>query len=359
MIQFILCFHIALGGTVDITAHEIQPDGSVNEIYPPCGGPWGAVNVDEQFVLSLKHLLGGDFIDQFKADRPKAWMDIMNIFEKAKKGFKPDGKYCIIVPLPYIFVTDFDEFTDLGIKDVFRNTTERGIRFSSGSIIVNNEKAKRFFSESVEHIVDQVLSLLSDNRLKNLNYVFLVGGFAGCKILQDACQSCIPQKIKLLVPVEAELAVLKGAVLFGHNPWQVCSRIARFTYGLEVNMKFNEGIHNPAKKYINYKGEEQCKDIFDILVTKGEAVKNRHTKTLVRCRTNEEDKVGVRIFKTDKTDVTYVDEPGVTKVAAAVLDNFIGDSVEIKLTFGYTEMLIEAREKDGGDNYPVKITVDF
>jgi activator of 2-hydroxyglutaryl-CoA dehydratase len=49
----------------------------------------------------------------------------------------------------------------------------------------------------------------------------MVGGFSECELVQDAIRDKIGTSIKLIIPVEAGLAVLKGAVLFGHQPKSV------------------------------------------------------------------------------------------------------------------------------------------
>ena len=347
-----IAVYIVLGGTVDITAHEILLDGSVKEISPPCGGPWGAISVDKRFVLQLEHIFGREFIDTFKADKPQEWLTFISNFEKKKRAFKPDGKCSIRIPIPYSFDNDI-------LKNVSANAKREGVGFASGHLTVKHEVALGFFSESIDHIFDQVISLLTEERLASLNYILLVGGFASCPILQDACRSIIPEKIKVLIPIDAQLAVMRGAVLFGHNPLQICSRIARCTYGIAINDKFCEGVHTPSKKFVDYQDDEMCSDIFEVLVTKGERVENRGTKTTVLLRSSEKDSIGIRIFKTEKTDVTYVDEPEVTKIGEAVLSNFTGDNLEVKLTFGFTEMLIEARDTSEKDDFPVKITIDF
>jgi molecular chaperone DnaK (HSP70) len=44
----------------------------------------------------------------------------------------------------------------------------------------------------------------------NLKMIVLVGGFSGCKIIQDNIKSFFPS-YRVIVPEDAELAVLKGA----------------------------------------------------------------------------------------------------------------------------------------------------
>ena len=53
------CFHILTsGGTVDVTVHEVQPDGKCNEICAPSGGPFGGNNVNSEFEKYLAKIFG-------------------------------------------------------------------------------------------------------------------------------------------------------------------------------------------------------------------------------------------------------------------------------------------------------------
>ena len=43
---------LIVGGTIDITIHEVQPDGRLKELYHANGGAWGGTYVDKvRFVL--------------------------------------------------------------------------------------------------------------------------------------------------------------------------------------------------------------------------------------------------------------------------------------------------------------------
>ena len=55
-----------------------------------------------------------------------------------------------------------------------------------------------------------------EERNKDLSLIILVGGFAESPYVQQRIQEALPDK-RLIVPGEAGLAVLKGAVMFGHK----------------------------------------------------------------------------------------------------------------------------------------------
>lgn len=57
--------HVFTGGTVDITVHETQPDGTLREVYTANGGPWGGIRVDQEFTAFLEDVAGKDVINTF------------------------------------------------------------------------------------------------------------------------------------------------------------------------------------------------------------------------------------------------------------------------------------------------------
>ena len=52
-IQPCIYFYI-IGGTCDITVHEVMEDGNVREVYKANGGPWGGTKINDAFVSLLE-----------------------------------------------------------------------------------------------------------------------------------------------------------------------------------------------------------------------------------------------------------------------------------------------------------------
>jgi hypothetical protein len=74
-----------------------------------------------------------------------------------------------------------------------------------------------------------------------------------CELVQDAIRNKIGSSIKLIIPEDAGLAVLKGAVLFGHQPKIVSRRIAKITYGIQSWPEWDADLH-PVSKRIDIDG---------------------------------------------------------------------------------------------------------
>ena len=236
-----------------------------------------------------------------------------------------------------------------------------GVSFREGYLVIDHSAACRLFSCSITQIVKHVHSELSET--STVKYILLVGGYGMCEVLKKKCETEFGQKVTVLTPHDAQLAILKGAVLFGHNLLQITSRIARFTYGTDVRGLFKNGVHNPEKKVVNDEGEEGCEDCFDVFITKGEKVNTDEKRLFSYSPVFEgQTKIGITLYKVDRTKVMYTDESGVEQVEKVTLqstDGPLGKSIEVQVTFGHTEILVKARDKSKGENFPVETTVNF
>ena len=75
---------------------------------------------------------------------------------------------------------------------------------------------RKLFKESCDSNVRNMKELFSEPASLGTDTIILVGGFSESEILQQAIYKSFPKK-RLIIPQEAGLAVLKGAVLFGHS----------------------------------------------------------------------------------------------------------------------------------------------
>jgi hypothetical protein len=88
----------------------------------------------------------------------------------------------------------------------------------------------------------------------------------------------------VFIPVDGSLSVLKGAVIYGHNPDVVSSRVCNLTYGIELITIFDPQIHS-WEKYCEVDGEEMCIDIFQTLFAIDEEVKVGDTRSMEIAKT--------------------------------------------------------------------------
>ena len=198
----------------------------------------------------------------------------------------------------------------------------------------------------------------------HIDYILLVGGYASCKILQNEVKEQFGGQCRILCPVDAQLAVAKGAVLFGLNPKIVASRVSALTYGIAVAHPFDPAIHkvenqreNKAKDYV------YCNDLFHKFVQNGQSVLcDKAEKYTFGTVDFDQIHMNFRFFSTEKPDAMYVDEPGMKQIGQFVVnmpDIREGGNRKVKLevSFGLTE--IKATATDMTSNEQESVRLDF
>jgi hypothetical protein len=71
--------------------------------------------------------------------------------------------------------------------------------------------------------------------------------------------AAFPDK-RIIIPEDAGMSVLKGAVLFGHRPDFILSRVMKCSYGVKTNIPFDKRRHDVKQKVL-MDGEEKCDNI--------------------------------------------------------------------------------------------------
>lgn len=332
-----------LGGTIDIVAHKIRKDGRIRELFRATGGAWGGTMIDTQFLNLLNRVCGDDFIAAFRNEFPKDFVELIQDFEIKKRG-ECDG---MRVSLPYNFCNykHFGRTVQECIKS-FAAQAEADIKFSSGKLIMSADVVNELFQDSLIQINEHIASLLQKQRLKDIQYIFLVGGFAESSRLQRSIKDEFSNEIvSVLVPEEASLAVVRGAVAFGRDPSSICQRICRYTYGVGSYLPFEEGVHREDLRVVS-DNMVLCKKILQVWAEAGEVIGHNEVwkETYTPIITNQKGII-FEFYKSARRKVRYTDEEGVTRCGCLVVEmpDMTGDkarSVDLEVIFGGTEIRV-------------------
>lgn len=223
---------------------------------------------------------------------------------------------------------------------------------------IDAEVFMTLFDKTISKILDLITDMLGRSEATFISKILLVGGFSESKLVQNAIREKF-KKHQVVVPEDAGLSVLKGAVIFGHNPTSVLSRINRFTYGISLDNLFDPDIHDI--KYLKPRnGKQLCCGLFDIIMEKDVVVQGG-TKIKKAYRSWDGDKETVfSVFVTENARPKYTDEKGCSLLGQAKID--ISDPSEVQdfdveIVFGNTELSIRAVEKKSGNT--CKATFDL
>ncbi len=351
------------GGTVDLTVHELEDEGKLKELYKATGGAWGSMGVDYQFELLLLDIFGEEFLLDFVKTKPVSWLELLSLFENKKRGFSPHKQMSVNISLPFAFIDYYRELTGRSVESAISKYKDSNVQWSrQGMLRLLPSLMMSLFEPVVSAIVHHIQELLLVPKLSNVHYLFLVGGFAESAVLQDAIRNAFRSNVRVIIPQDVSLTILKGAVLFGHDPTLVHIRRSALTYGVGCLNRFDPERHPPEKKVIK-DGVEWCTGVFDGFVFCDQAVSLGHvvTRSYSPAQAGQRSTV-ITLFASEKESVYFVSDPGCYRVGELRLDmpdTTGGKRRELRMSmiFGDTEISVEAVDMTSGQT--ARASIDF
>lgn len=160
--------------------------------------------------------------------------------------------------------------------------------------------------------------------------------------MQEAIRKVFSNK-RLVVPDEAGLAVLKGAVRFGCLPDVVKSRIMKYTYGIQTNIPFDEKKHPASRKKI-MRGLPRLDGVFTKFVEVNSEVKVGSVIEKVFLP-SDDDATGITIFASENANPFLVYDTGCREVGILDIVHPDGETKKdkefnVSFQFGQTEILV-------------------
>jgi hypothetical protein len=324
--------------------------------------------IDREFERLLEEIFSADFVSTFKSKRPAGWVDLMIAFESRKRAADPLKDQPLNVSLPFSFIDFHKKHFNTQVESAIKKYGDKDVRWSAqGMLRLTPDAMRRLYQPTLDAIKNCIEQILNKNTVKDIEYMFLVGGFAESAMLQSEMRKEFSRRTKLVIPQEASLAILKGAVYFGLDPSTVTVRRSRQTYGVGVCRRFIPGTH-PESKRVQRSGTDWCPDIFDKFVTSGDPVFVGSSVVRPYAPADKGQATSViKVYCTDSENVEFVTDDGVRccgrleiNVADMPPSPTTGPTsrvINTKMTFGGTEIRLTAVDVSSGQC--VQCSVDF
>ncbi|XP_061186702.1 heat shock 70 kDa protein 12A-like [Saccostrea echinata] len=335
------------GGTADFSVHELDIDGSITELHKASGEAYGGTCVDKKYIEITESIYGVKSFERLRNEEMEDYLQFLRDFEFKKRTVTTHltKKYNIRIPLS---LNDFAKEYKVDLHRTERLPIKGEVEVMRDKIKVNGQFMLQLFEDSINEIANHLQNLLKD--YPDISCIILVGGYSECSILQEKILLMFSDR-NVLIPTECSLAVLKGGVLYGHNPSIVSSRVLRYTYGTNTDLKFDKGKHDEKRKYTDQFGTVLCRGTFDSIIsagTKVPATGKKFTITSVPLDTHQSF-IATEIYFSEKSDVLYIDEEDCRYLGKVEIPlPFLGfkPTLEEEFTFGMTELVYTATVKE-------------
>lgn len=340
---------------MDITVHEVAHDGKLKELLKASGGDWGGTKVDNSFKQMLIKIFSLPVLRKFQREATEDYIDMFRDFEVKKRVVTPDLDLQVTLRIPSKLREIFERETDDTIDEAIKQTNYSDyMTVARDKLRIDPSIYKSFFDEAIKGTVDHIKELFNDPMTKGVATILMVGGFSESRMLQAAVRTHFPN-VKFIIPEEASLVVLKGAVVFGHNPCAIENRVCKYTYGIELNTLFEDGRHDMSKRFVS-DGRYFCKEVFDKHVEVGQKLKygEPQSERIYAPLTQSQNSIDVNVYASSEKDPKYVTDTTCRLVGKATVD--VRDmtvplsrrTLSVSLKFSGTEIEVSAQEKDTG-----------
>jgi len=349
------------GGTADISVHEKLPDGKLKAIHKASGGPWGGTYVDQNYLAMLADVFGTKALEDLKKTEIGDYIDLLREFETKKRDFSSKKEDKVTFRISASLRESFEKYEKGSLKDRIAGLTFRSALELKGSdkLRVEPRIIKRWFDGPLNHMIQHVKEILREPKMKNVTSILLVGGFGESVYAQERMVEEFRNK-RLIVPKEAGLVVLKGAVRFGHNPSIVSSRILQYTYGIDGWANYDENKHSGATVVDRY-GQKEVDNAFIVLVRAGDEVNRGEEKSISMVPIRKEQETSrIPIFRTLGHHPVFTTEPGCQEIGSLTVHHPEGETKDEKamlvtFIFGDTELKVNVTIKKTGKTFHTSI----
>ena len=240
----------------------MEDGGTLTELYRASGGPYGGIYVDQEYLKICDIIFGEGSVDKLKQEDMDGYLTVVREFETKKRSVTSDYKLHFVSRLS----TSFNEkFSDAEKTERVQSSSLKDkVFFKRDKLKLSPSLMKSFFKKSLDNIVNHIENILSV--IQGVDIILLVGGYAESPLVQERFRKDFAN-YDIIIPQDSSLVIMKGAVLFGHNPMLISARILRFSYGTAVHTDFDPKKHPQNHKYFDTYGVERCRNAFAKLIT--------------------------------------------------------------------------------------------
>ncbi|CAG2202057.1 unnamed protein product [Mytilus edulis] len=169
---------VDLGGILKSVITQRRSDGCLEEVVQPSRCYLGGTDIDIGIVRFLENLFGEQVMKELRLTELEDYNTLMYELEVKKQLIKSDAISDIAITMPFSLI----EITKIHCGGI--------------AAAINTSK---------------------HSEVSDIQQIIMVGGFAECELVQKAMEDRFPN-IEIFLPEKAGLAVLKGAVMYGHQP---------------------------------------------------------------------------------------------------------------------------------------------
>jgi hypothetical protein len=204
--------------------------GKLKELCRVIGDDCGGTSVVDRFLKIIEEIAGEKVISEFKKNDPLLYKYLVRNIAAVTLSARTENKNKVNITIPYAEIDkQCEEFGGKSLQSAIDSSSYVNeitlcgdkLRFSADLFI-------KLFTPTIDSIIILMKNTVSNRSTNgisnNVSNIIMVGEFSECPMIQDAVYKAFPDN-QIIIPDNADLSVLCGAVLFGHRPDYIWSEL--------------------------------------------------------------------------------------------------------------------------------------
>lgn len=194
----------------------------------------GGSQFDRAYEQLLTEIVGAPVMEKFARRYPEEYAILYEEFHFKCLTIGNEVHRKITIRIPIGLVEVFERETNKSIQETINNSKfSSKVRWHDDKCRFSRELFQGLFKVPSSEIIALVNNVIEKPEIKGTKNIILIGKFAECTILQTMIEQALPE-MKVIIPHEAKLVSLIGAVIYGHEhrneiePKYATSRVEKF-----------------------------------------------------------------------------------------------------------------------------------
>lgn len=188
-----------------------QSDGGLLEFRAAAAEACGINMVESEFNSLMRNIVGDTVYQRFIEEDGEDYTDFQRDLKIKILNLKPDVHYKVVLKFPTSLLKE------IGNKKL-QNATDKPQY--KGKVELKHDRlhieAYVLVKPVTDKIVGYIQDLLKDQDIQDTEMFLMVGEFSKYLMVQEAVRQAFPN-IKVIVPEYPEMAMMNGAVIYGHQ----------------------------------------------------------------------------------------------------------------------------------------------
>lgn len=178
---------------------------------------WGGTAIDNAFLRFLENVFDEKVVKDLKLNELEDYMDLIHEIEVKKELIKLDTNTDIVINMSVGLMCTIKKHCGGINAAIQKSKYSDSISVSGKKLLVNAQVFKDLFKPTIDELLKYLDQLFQNPKVSDINHIIMVGAFSKCELVQNAMKDKFPKK-EIMILDEADLAVLRGAALYCHQP---------------------------------------------------------------------------------------------------------------------------------------------